>query len=46
MPTARRIRDAGLTLGISTHDDAELETAFARQTPITSRSGPDLSRPR
>jgi thiamine-phosphate pyrophosphorylase len=25
------IRDAGLTLGISTHDDAELETALAAQ---------------
>ena len=25
----RSIRDAGLTLGISTHDDAELETALA-----------------
>jgi len=25
------IRDAGLTLGLSTHDDAELETAAARK---------------
>jgi thiamine-phosphate pyrophosphorylase len=29
----KAIRDAGLTLGISTHDDAELETAL--------RAGPD-----
>ena len=36
------IRKAGLTLGISTHDDEELATALARQTGLR-RAGPDLS---
>ena len=36
------IRKAGLTLGISTHDDEELATALARQTGL-HRARPDLS---
>ena len=32
----KAIRDAGLTLGLSTHDDEELATAL-RASPITSR---------
>ena len=36
------IRKAGLTLGISTHDDEELATALARQARLR-RAGPDLS---
>ena len=38
----REIRKAGLTLGISTHDDEELATALARQTRLY-RARPDLS---
>ena len=36
------IREAGLTLGISTHDDEELATALAREAGL-HRARPDLS---
>ncbi len=38
----KEIRNAGLTLGISTHDDEELATALARQAGLR-RAGSDFS---